>query len=104
MTFMHREGHKNFPAWELLQEQGCAAHEQGPRWDMSYLSPGRGQGRSQISILWLRSSLLSLATNPLQGYGKNNKASKKMEQLFFYPCVKKKTLHDSSLNRSREKG
>lgn len=71
---------------------------------------GRWQ-RSEISALWLSwlgSSLLSLATNPLQGYGKDNKASKKMKQLFFYPCVKKKktktTLQDSSVNHSREKG
>lgn len=100
----------NLPAWELLQEQGCAAHEQGSKWDRSYLSPwrgDRGRGRSEISTLWLswlRSSLLALATNPLRGYGEDNKASEKMKQLFFYPCVKKKTLQDSSLNHSREKG
>lgn len=83
------------PAWELLQEHGCAAHEQGSKGDRNYLSPwggDRGRGRSEISTLWLswlRSSLLALATNPLQGYGEDNKASKKMKQLFFYPCVKK---------------
>lgn len=87
----------NLPAWELLQEQGCAAHEQGSKWDRSYLSPwrgDRGRGRSEISTLWLswlRRSLLALATNPLRGYGEDNKAFEKMKQLFFYPCVKKKT-------------
>lgn len=49
----------------------------------------RGQGRGEISTLWLRSSLLSLATNPLQG--KDNKASEKNETAFLLPlCLKKK--------------
>lgn len=48
----------------------------------------RGQGRGEISILWLSCSLLSLATNPLQG--KDNKASKKNETAFLLPlCLKK---------------